>query len=244
MSYLRSFSPAGEAADTTVAVFPQAGAGCLRLRPAAPALPPGTHLLGVQLPGREDRLEDRPAEGLAEVVDRVGAELGEHARRGPLVLLGVSLGALVAYEVARRLEAVGAPARSLVVVAARSPEHWRTFPAANPPEAELTALLHPAVRDTELARYAVDSLRADLRLMAGYREPAEPLAGTALRSVSGLRDTVVTAGQMARWRERAADYRGHDVIDADHHGFTEPDAVVRVLRDALSDAAPQGAVRG
>ncbi|WP_052707587.1 thioesterase II family protein [Streptomyces rubellomurinus] len=241
MSYLRSFAPAGEAAATTVAVFPQAGAGCLRLRATAREMPPGTHLIGVQLPGREDRLEDRPAAGLAEVVDRVAAELRDGARRGPLVLLGVSLGALIAYEVARRLEAVGTAARALVVVAARSPEHWRTFPAANPPEDELAALLHPAVRDTELARYAVDALRADLRLMAGYRDPAEPLTGTPLRSVSGLRDTVVTAEQMARWRERAADYRGHHVIDADHHAFMAPDTLLRALPD---DDLTRQAVRG
>ncbi|MFF3062426.1 thioesterase II family protein [Streptomyces sp. NPDC057909] len=244
MRYLRSFTAAEESTTTTVVVFPQAGAGCLRLRATAAALAPGTHLLGVQLPGREDRLAEPAAHSLAEVVDRVSGELHEPARRRPLVLLGVSLGALIAYEVARRLESTGTPARSLVVAAARSPEHWRTFPSANPPQAELTALLHSSVREAGLARYAVVPLRSDLRLMAGYEVPSAPLTSTSLHSVSGRRDTVVTTEQMARWCERAADYQGHQVIDADHHEFMDPDAVLGMLSDAVPGAAPHRTVRG
>ncbi|MBD0422888.1 thioesterase [Streptomyces sp. TRM S81-3] len=244
MTYLRSFTAAGESAAATVVVFPQAGAGCLRLRATAAVLPRGTHLLGVQLPGREDRVADPVATSLAEVVDRVSGELREPARRRPLVLLGVSLGALIAYEVARRLESTGTAARSLVVAAARSPEHWRTFPAANPPRAHLTALLHPSVRESGLAGYAVASLRSDLRLMADYQVPSAPLTGTSLRSVSGRRDTVVTTAQMARWRESAADYRGHQVIEADHHEFMDPDALIGMISDAVPGAAFHQAVRG
>ncbi|OSC71799.1 alpha/beta fold hydrolase [Streptomyces sp. WA6-1-16] len=244
MTYLRSFTEADENATAAVVVFPQAGAGCLRLRATAAALPPGTHLLGVQLPGREDRLEDTAADSLAEVVDHVSGELREPARRRPLVLLGVSLGALIAYEVARQLESTGTAAHSLVVAAARSPEHWRTFPSADPPQAELTALLHPSVRETQLARYALLPLRADLRLMTGYRIPSAPLTSTSLRSVSGRRDSVVTAEQMARWRERATHYRGHQVIDADHHEFMDPGTVVDMLSDAVSGTAPSRAVCG
>jgi surfactin synthase thioesterase subunit len=225
-------------------VFPQAGAGCLRLRATALALPPGTHLLGVQLPGREDRLADPAAGSLAEVVDRISAELRAYARRRPLVLLGVSLGALIAYEVARRMEAAGTPARSLVVAAARSPEHFSAFLAADPPQAELTDLLHPSVRESAFARYALVPLRADLRLAAGYRAPSRPLARTPLRSVSGRRDTVVTAAQMTRWREAAADYQGHQVIDADHHAFMDPDALVGMLGYVVPGAAHDSAVRG
>ncbi|MGW1282172.1 thioesterase II family protein [Streptomyces sp. NPDC002586] len=244
MRYLRSFTAAEESAAATAVVFPQAGAGCLRLRAAAAALPPGTHLLGVQLPGREDRLEDPAANSLAEVVDRVSGELREPARLRPLVLLGVSLGALIAYEVARRLESAGTAARSLVVAAARSPEYWRTFPSANPSQAQLTALLHPSVRESELARYAVVPLRSDLRLMTDYQVPSTPLTSTSLHSVSGCHDTVVTTEQMARWRERAADYQGHQVIDADHHELMDPDAVIGMLSDAVSGAVAHRAVRG
>ncbi|MFF2651346.1 thioesterase II family protein [Streptomyces sp. NPDC058045] len=239
MTYLRSFT-AAEPGAATVVVFPQAGAGCLRLRETAAALPTGTGLLGVQLPGREDRLEDPAPGGLAEVVDTVTGELRDTAADRPLVLLGLSLGALLAYEVARRLEAGGAAARSLVVAAARSPEHWSTFPAADPPQEELAALLHPSVRGTALARYAVLPLRCDLRLMTGYRVPAAPLADTPLCSVSGRRDTVVTAQQMAGWRERAAVHRGHRVIDAGHHEFMDPG----VLAALAADADLRGAVRG
>ncbi|MGV9841267.1 thioesterase II family protein [Streptomyces fungicidicus] len=245
MSWLRSFTvaDAGSAAATVV-VFPPAGAGCLRLRAGAAALPPGLELRGVQLPGREDRLADPPARGLSEVVACVAAALRDPAPGRPLVLLGVSLGAVVAYEVARALEAVGAAPRSLVVAAARSPEHWAAFPAGDPPPEELTALLHPAVRESGPASYAVTALRADLRLMAGYAVPAEPLADTALLSVSGSRDTVVTAAQMSGWRDRSRRYRGHRELDADHHAFLDPDVLAAALSGVAETAGALEEVRG
>ncbi|MEU4212560.1 alpha/beta fold hydrolase [Streptomyces sp. NPDC026206] len=244
MTYLRSFTAAGESASTTVVVFPQAGAGCLRLRSIAPALPSGLNLSGVQLPGREDRLLDSPANNLSEVVDCISAELRDPTHRRPLVFLGVSLGALVAYEVARKLEPEGAAPRSLVVAAARSPEHWGTFPSANPPLAELTALLHPSVRESEFARYAVAALRSDLRLMADYQVPSTALTSTSLRSVSGRRDRVVSTAQMAGWRDRSTDYHGHQVIDADHHEFMDRDVLTGIFSDVAFETAPRRVVCG
>ncbi|MFD8826105.1 thioesterase II family protein [Streptomyces sp. NPDC059605] len=244
MSYLRSFTADGGSAATTAVVFPQAGAGCLRLHSVTAALPTGLNLLGVQLPGREDRLEDPPANDLAEVVDRVGAELRGPARSRSLVLLGLSLGALIAYEVARKLELEGTAPRSLVVVAARSPEHWKSFPAADPPWEELTALMHPAVRDSESARYAAATMRSDLRLMAGYRVPSAPLTSTSLLSVSGRRDDVATTAQMLGWRDRSTDYQGHQVIDTDHHEFMDQDVLTGLLSDIAFENAPRRVVRG
>jgi surfactin synthase thioesterase subunit len=249
----------GDSESTTVVVFPQAGAGCLRLRATVSALPSGLNLLGVQMPGREDRLQDAPASDLAEVVDRIaaecvvaaygstergdGTESRDPARGRPLVFLGVSLGAVIAYEVARKLESQGAAPRSLVVAAARSPEHWSTFPAANPPSAEVTALLHPSVRESESARYAIATMRADLRLMADYRVPSSRLTSTSLRSVSGRHDSVATTAQMAGWRDRSTDYRGHQVIDADHHAFMTHDVLVGMLSDIASETASGRMVR-
>ncbi|MEU0088079.1 thioesterase domain-containing protein [Streptomyces sp. NPDC006274] len=243
MTYLRTFTAEDDAA-TTVVVFPQSGAGCLRLRTVVPALPAGPHLLGVQMPGREDRLQDAAPGSLSEVVDRVSSELRDPARRRPMVFLGVSLGAVIAHEVARKLESEDAAPGLLVVAAARSPEWWSAFPAADPPLAELTALLPPSVRGTEPARYALAAMASDLRLMAGYRVPSAPLSRTSLRSVAGCRDSIVTSEQMSGWRERSTDYRGHQVIDADHHEFMDQDVLVGLLADAASRTAARRAAHG
>ncbi|MBL1098447.1 thioesterase II family protein [Streptomyces coffeae] len=244
MTYLRSFTAADVSAATTVVVFPQSGAGCLRLRSIASACPPGLNLMGVQLPGREDRLREPSPSNLSEVVDCLSSELRDPSRSGPMVFLGISLGAVIAYEVARKLEAEGAAPGSLVVAAARSPEYWSTFPAANPPLAELTALLPPWVRESESAGYAVATMRSDLRLMADYRVPSAPLTRTSLRSVSGRRDSIVTTEQMSGWQERTTDHQGHHVIDADHHEFMDRDVLIGLLSDTVVETAPGQAVRG
>jgi surfactin synthase thioesterase subunit len=192
-------------------------------------------VLGVQLPGREDRVLEPPAADLADVVAEVTAELATVARRS-LLLLGISLGGLIAFEVARQLEAAGTPPAALVVLAARAPEFWLDYPSENPPAAEVNALLPPAVRDSEFAEYAGGVLRADLRLTAGYQVRPTRLARTPLWSVSGSRDDVVTAEQMRDWRQRSADFRGHRVIEADHHDITEPDLLAELVASVAGAA--------
>ncbi|MEV6130517.1 thioesterase domain-containing protein [Streptomyces violaceusniger] len=244
MSYLRSFTAAGESASATVVVFPPAGAGCLRLHSIASTSPADVDLVGIQLPGREDRLGEPLVNSLSEVVASVSGELRDTARRRPMAFLGISLGATIAYEVASTLEADAAAPGALVVVAARSPEHWELFPSADPPPAELTPLLPPISGDPEFARYVLTTLRADLRLMAGYRAPSAPLTSTWLRSVSGCRDSVVTAAQMSGWRDRSADFRGHRVIDADHHQLSERAVLMGLVSDIAVEAVPCRVVRG
>jgi len=232
VTYLRSWQPA-PAADTDVALLlPAAGSGCLRLQAVAPLLPAGATAVGVQLPGREDRLPEPPAASIAEVVAAVAAELAGLPRRR-LLLVGISLGGLLTFELARALEAAGAAAAGLLVLAARAPEFWRDFPSEDPPAAEVAALLPPAVRDSEFAGYAGEVLRADLRLTAGYEVRPTALAATPLWTGSGSRDDVVTTEQMRGWRARSADYRGHRVLPADHHDIAEPG----VLADLVSTLA-------
>ncbi|MFF8810752.1 thioesterase II family protein [Streptomyces pactum] len=239
MTYLRPFTAAGAGTAGTVVVFPPSGAGCLRLRSVMPALPPGTGLLGVQLPGREDRLPEPAATSLAEVVTAVAAELRAFAPPGPLAFLGISLGAVIGYEVAGDL-ADAAPA-ALVVAAARAPEYWSGYPAADPPAAEVAALLPPEIRDSALAPYALASMRADLRLMAGYRPAAAPLDRTCLRTVSGARDDIATTEQMSGWRQRATDFRGHRVVDAGHHAFMDGDVLAGLVTEAAAQASAERA---
>jgi surfactin synthase thioesterase subunit len=213
-------------------MLPPAGSGCLRLQSVVPLLPAGTHAFGVQLPGREDRLPEPPAASLAEVVAAVAAELAGLPRRR-LLLVGISLGGLLAYELGLALEAAGNAAAGLLVLAARAPEFWRNYPSENLPETEEAALLPPAVRDSAFAEYASAALRADLRLTAGYELGPTALATTPLWTASGSRDEVVTIEQMQGWRSRSVDFRSHQVLDADHHDITRPD----VLADSISALA-------
>jgi medium-chain acyl-[acyl-carrier-protein] hydrolase len=114
----------GAAADASVRLFCFShiggGASSFRLWPAE--LPPQVGLRAVQLPGRENRLAEEPIRRMEELVEALRAGLDEELDP-PFAFFGHSLGALVAFELARRLRETGSPLPShLFVSAHRAPQ--------------------------------------------------------------------------------------------------------------------------
>src|SRR5690606_21024414 len=109
--------------------FPFGGAGASVFRPWPAGLPAWMEVNAVQLPGREMRVREQPLVRVADAVDGVFAAIG---RRGPphkpFALFGHSLGAFVAYELARRLTAAGNPPAHLVVSGQRPPDQPDFYP--------------------------------------------------------------------------------------------------------------------
>lgn len=238
MTWLRRWTDDPATGRDAVVVFPPAGSGCLRWKPAATAWPPDApELVGVQLPGREDRIRDPAPRRLGDVVAAVAAEVVALPHRR-VYFIGISLGALTAWETARLIaQTTATPVTGLVVAAARSPDHWRHFPSADPPREHLASLIDPSVRDAGLLDYTTAVLRADLLLTQGYTPSAEPLRRTAMVSVSGAADTIATTDQMHGWRVYADDFRGHHVFASDHHEFA-----TAVVLGQLAERLPSSAL--
>lgn len=165
---------------------------------------PERQVWGVTLPGR-GRLSAEPvARDWPSLVARLVSEVAR--LRGPVVLLGYSLGALLAYEVARDLTARGAPPAHLVVVARGAPE---TGPVVSWPDddgrllelvAERYGGVPDAVRDDhELLRATVPILRADLELVRTYAWLTGPPLTCPVTAVRGERDETTPPGALAAW---------------------------------------------
>jgi len=135
-------------------------------------------VLPVQLPGRESRIREPRATDLAALV----AELDDHLdpfMEPPYLFYGHSMGALVAYHLARSRQARGHGPSALLVGACAPPD--RLAGGRDWSDEELTDRLieiggmsatlvdHPA-----WARAAVSLVRADLRLCASHRWSACP----------------------------------------------------------------------
>ena len=111
--------------------FHHAGGGAFGFRPWATRLRDDVELVAVQLPGRENRLGERPLPTAEAVLDHLVPALAE-VLAGPYALFGHSLGAVLAYLCACRVRNAGvgrAPAR-LFLSAATPPE---LEPATEPP---------------------------------------------------------------------------------------------------------------
>lgn len=192
-----------------VICLPYAGAGASFFRPWRNEAPERLHIVPVQLPAREDRIDEEPYQDIAEAVEDLLPEVRELAERSPRVaVFGHSLGAVLAYELTRRLAETVDPARlRLVVSGSTSPRQPRQQRATGlPDEAFLARVLdfagydHPGLADAEIRGLVLPMLRADVEMHENYRpDRVEPLP-LAVTSVYAAHDHLVSREQAADWQ--------------------------------------------
>src|SRR4051812_36433387 len=106
--WLRRWWERTDAAQGTLGCFPHAGGAASSFVRVARGLPTAIDTVAVQYPGRQDRHTEAGMPSIAALADRVAEVLTARPSPLPTVLLGHSMGAVVAYEVALRLAAQGA----------------------------------------------------------------------------------------------------------------------------------------
>lgn len=224
----------------TLVCLPFAGSGAsfYRAWPPVPFGGPG-RVLAVQFPGREELFGEEPFDdvrtaGAALVPD----VLAESAPDAPLVLFGHSLGAVVAYEMARVVER-SHPGRlgHLYVSGSPGPRGGRAERATGLDDEEFLACVHEfagyrheAFDVPELRELLLPVLRADVAMHENY-QPAddEPLSApiTALR---GADDLLVSARQSHEWADWTTGAFAYQELPGSHMYLAEsPDPLLRVL---------------
>ncbi|WP_424214046.1 thioesterase II family protein [Streptomyces sp. BI20] len=251
-AWFRRFSAPPEG-GTTLLCFPHAGGAAATYFPYARLLAPTAGVYGVQYPGRHDRGHEPLVDDLTELADLITTAVrAEPSLAGPaggrLVLFGHSMGALVAYEVARRLEAAPGPGprpARLIVSGARAPDLPRLGPPVHglPDEALITHLQRldgtsaEVLADSELVRMVLPTLRADYKAVESYRGPA-PTAGGALTCpisvFTGTEDPHVDTAGAARWAEFAPGASAAPAFDLEP--FPGGHFFVNARREAVADA--------
>jgi len=206
--------------------FPYAGGGASVYRGWGADLPEGVELLAAQLPGREDRLAEPPLEDWDLLVSSTVDALMPHTGL-PFGLFGHSMGAVLAFDVARRLQHRGGPTPGCLLLSGRSP-----FPVpaagadrlADLPDEDLLARLHErygspasnALAHPEVRALALPALRADVRLLEAYRKSEGPLLECPIVALGGEDDASVTPRDLDGWRsETRAAFRAR-LFTGDH----------------------------
>ncbi len=216
-SPLRRFGPpstsptptpgAGDAGRATLVCFPCAGGGATGFAPWRRLLPDRLDLHAHVGPGREERGREAPLSSVDELIDDVLP--GVLALPDPLVLVGHSFGAALAYELTHRLTLAGRPPLRLVVLAAVAPEATTLEPPRSDHEIELLWRqlgANPAgLGRPEFREWLFPVLRADFTAQAAYRPPARRShITTPVTVMYGQEDPVVTAEEAAIWRTLCA----------------------------------------
>jgi medium-chain acyl-[acyl-carrier-protein] hydrolase len=188
--------------------FHHAGGGAASYRPWLDAMPEGVELCAVQLPGRESRLREAPFTRLGELVPVLTDALRPALDR-PVALFGHSLGALVAFEVARELARRGQPLPAHLFLSGRKapglPPHERV---SHLPTAELVAQVRrrwdgiPAavLAEPELLALLLPTLRADLELVETHVHVPGPPLDCPISCFGGTTDPSASAADLAGWR--------------------------------------------
>ncbi|MGW7370007.1 thioesterase II family protein [Streptomyces sp. NPDC054841] len=237
------FHPA-ERSEVRLVCFPHAGGAASYYFPVSRELTSRTDVLAVQYPGRQDRHSEPHIEDLHTLADLIAAELGPWLDR-PTAFFGHSMGAVLAFEVARRLERDNDfQALRVFVSGRRAPSTHREESVHRRDDdgviAEMRALsgTNEAVfANEELLRMTLPTIRSDYKAVELYR----PEPGSALRApltvLTGDADPRTTAEEAAAWQAHTTStcevrtYTGGHFFLTDHAG-----EIVRSIADALHPA--------
>jgi medium-chain acyl-[acyl-carrier-protein] hydrolase len=188
--------------------FPYAGAGTLPYRPWADALPPEIEVCAIQLPGRESRFREAALTDVEPLISTLTGLLYPHRLDRPFAFYGHSLGALIAFELARNLIKYYNVAPAHLFVSARIAPHLAD---SRPPihllsEAEFKKTLRelggtpPEVLDNPEMAPVLETLRADFAMNERYHYViADPLA-VAISVYGGVDDCKVSEQELSAWK--------------------------------------------
>ncbi|WP_405606530.1 thioesterase II family protein [Streptomyces sp. NBC_00076] len=253
-TWIRTFHPA-PGAPTRLLCLPHAGAGATAYHALSAALPDGIEALCVQYPGRLDRIGTPCLDSIDALADGVCAELA-HPGNGslPVAVLGHSMGALVGYEVTRRLEAQGQPVAALFASAMQAPSQ-RSLPfgtpgADFPTDAWILAKMGrlggtaaELLSNPDVLDFALPALRADFRAIHTYpRQPAAQLRCPVV-AVTGDSDPDVTVEDARAWRNETTAPFGLHVLPGGHfYLYDRIEELTGILtRSLLTGPLPAGA---
>lgn len=232
--------------------FPFAGGGASAFAPWVGLLPEWMELWGACLPGREARAAEAMPPTLMELACEMARGLEPVAAR-PLVLFGHSMGAILAYEVARIMASRGLGEPLALIVSGRGPP-W--VPQDGPwPDADSDEDFARQVQDRfggipaqvfhipELLSLTVRTLRADVSLVAGHRGVALPRLSCPVLALGGRGDPSVRPMHLGAWREATAGpfsvrtfAGGHFYMRPDPRGLVQTLSAAIVALRAPADA--------
>lgn len=171
----------------------------------AQALSPGVEVLAVQYPGRQDRRLELMVDDLGELADEVARVAGTVLNR-PFAIFGHSMGAVLAFELALRLEREQLNPLRVFVSGRRAPSTYRDEQVHLRDDdgvvAELLALSGTDNRifgDEELLRMVLPAIRNDYRATETYVYRPGPPLRSPITALIGERDPKASLDEVRTW---------------------------------------------
>jgi len=188
--------------------FPFAGGGAAAYFRWPGLILSGVEVVRIHLPGRETRLKEPLFERLALLVETLSAEL-LHWMDGPFAFYGHSMGALLAFELARTLRRkYDLLPIHLFASGFRAPQLSPSdSPFSHLPDAEFIQRVNQwgglpdlVVQNEELMQIFLPILRADFKIIESYIYNEEAPLACPISAFGGLSDPKVDREKIIAWK--------------------------------------------
>jgi len=221
--------------------FPHAGGGASSYHAWSTRLPAEIEVCAIQLPGRESRIREIPVHNLRAIVSRLADEL-QVELKGTFAFFGHSMGALLAFELARLLRRRGdalpvhlffsgreAPHLPKVIQPLSHLDDERLIEEVRRLKGTPEEILH----HRELLELLLPALRADFAACETYSCAPEPPLDCPATVLGGTRDNVDRA-DLEAWRQHIDGPFSVRMFPGDHFfPVTDLDLVLRLVSDTL-----------
>jgi surfactin synthase thioesterase subunit/glycosyltransferase involved in cell wall biosynthesis len=232
------FPNAATSAAPRLFCFPHAGGGA-----GQPLALSGWTAVPVRLPGRESRLAEAPFDRMGPLVAALAGQIDGYLDQ-PFAFFGHSMGAVVAFELARELRRRSRPLpRMLIASGARAPQFRRHHVPPPVPSREafveelrrLEGIPAEVLGDAALMRAILPALEADAALYRNYIYAEAPPLPIPVRAYGGADDPNVRREHLEGWREQTTASFAARVFPGGHFYLgTAREAFIEALEGDLS----------
>jgi medium-chain acyl-[acyl-carrier-protein] hydrolase len=214
--------------------FPYAGGSAAIFREWPSAFPHDIHICPARLPGRQMRFCEPSHTRIEPLVASLHEELRDHLDV-PIALFGHSMGAVIAFELARLLQQGGHPLRYVGLSGRRAPQrprdceviHALSDDAFAAKLRELEGTPDEILSDPEAMELVQPILRADFELCETYAYRAGAPLNCAVTAFGGVHDAHVREEDLLAWREHTHGVFRLRMFEGSHFFVHQAEAAVR-----------------
>jgi medium-chain acyl-[acyl-carrier-protein] hydrolase len=238
-------------ADTRLFCFPYAGGNAQVFKGLAKTMGPEIEVVGVDYPGRGTRFGEEPLHDVHQLVNDLAATILRFLDR-PFAFYGHSNGALVAFELARRVSRMYCQDPQVLFLAAkRSPTLGNEMPIHDLPEKKFVAHLRTykgtqeeVFSCPELMKVYLPILRADFALSETYQMADSLPLRVPIHALAGTEDHLASPDAVRAWKSLTkGDFTLHQ-INGSHffletHGEEISDLITKALTPWIFNSPKQ-----
>jgi acyl transferase domain-containing protein/acyl-CoA synthetase (AMP-forming)/AMP-acid ligase II/surfactin synthase thioesterase subunit/acyl carrier protein len=207
--------------DHLIYCFPPAGSGVSIFEPLVSGLPQTVGLIGIQLPGREDRSEEKMYGTVEELMENLVNAFT--APEVPYSLFGHSFGGLLAYEFYIALEMAGKRLPESIIVSAKSPA--LQAPKGNLHQLSDEEMVHEIIKHYEsdlnedsreqAIMSIIDVVRADFKILETHQSQGGRVK-IPMTAIAASNDAIAPPHMVEQWKELCDDNFQYHKIEGNH----------------------------